>query len=417
MNLKQTITIFILIVIVLVTVLLGCSDKPIISDKSSYSLLGSEPIDPNVVKNYPQSLPIYPTIPSAIDNSNMIPVIGYQGNLGSCTGWAYGYCMRSAMAKRKWNVDIADTRNICSPAFLYKMGIAEAKKQIGQGLNPKIVQDTLVKWGSNSLYNTPYSDTDTNYNMNLIDNNVFRIDSYKTVDSLNRNDIKAELTVGNIVNVSLFLYTDFPDYKGGVYKGNGTWWIEGLNIQSHAMCIVGFDDNKNAYKIANSWSTSWGEEGFVWIDYNTFERMCNIAFVSYDYRNTRPEPAGDKPFDDIRCNIQEAYQYKAANGWHILYFDVEFNQPVYLKEISIISPDNIEMSQTNDMWFRRGIIYYYSDNEAFPGGNYTLKLNNTTFYGIANSMEVKAAINGSHKTCITSKQILRIHGMNRKVVE
>jgi len=414
---KTLITVIAIGITILVVLLFGCSDKPIISDKNSYSLLGSEPLDPNVVKNYPQSLPIYPNIPSAIDNSNILPVIGNQGNLGSCTGWAYGYYMRSSLAKRNWGVDLIDPHNICSPAFLYKMGLKEAGKSMGQGLNPKIVQDTLVKWGSNSLYVTPYSDSDTNFNMNLIDNNIFRIDSYKTIDSLNKNDMKAELTVGNVINVSLFLYTDFTQYTGGVYKGNGTWWLDGLKIQSHAMCVVGFDDSKNAYKVVNSWGPTWGENGFIWIDYNTFESMCNVAFISYDYSKSKPEPAGDKPFEDIRCQINEAYQYKAANGWHILYFDVEFNQPVYLKEIEIDTSDKKELSQSNDMWFRRGIIYCYrDDNKEFPGGQYMLRLNNTTFYGVANSMEIQATINGSVND-IQASELQNIYGMNRKAIK
>jgi hypothetical protein len=39
----------------------------------------------------------------------------------------------------------------------------------------------------------------------------------------------------------------------------------------HAMCIVGYDNNRGprgAFKVVNSWSKSWGAAGFIWVDYN-----------------------------------------------------------------------------------------------------------------------------------------------------
>ncbi|NCX94249.1 MAG: hypothetical protein EBX40_06205, partial [Gammaproteobacteria bacterium] len=50
-------------------------------------------------------------------------------------------------------------------------------------------------------------------------------------------------------------------YNGGSYQGG------------HALTIVGYNDAKGpngAFKIVNSWNTTWGANGFVWIDYNFF---------------------------------------------------------------------------------------------------------------------------------------------------
>ena len=35
----------------------------------------------------------------------------------------------------------------------------------------------------------------------------------------------------------------------------------------HAIVIVGWDDNKRAWRIKNSWGTGWGEGGYAWIKY------------------------------------------------------------------------------------------------------------------------------------------------------
>jgi C1A family cysteine protease len=34
--------------------------------------------------------------------------------------------------------------------------------------------------------------------------------------------------------------------------------------------IAGYDDGRNAFLVMNSWGTSWGDKGFIWIDYHFF---------------------------------------------------------------------------------------------------------------------------------------------------
>jgi fibronectin type 3 domain-containing protein len=55
------------------------------------------------------------------------------------------------------------------------------------------------------------------------------------------------------------------------------------------MVVVGYDEEKQAFKLINSWSTSWGEDGFCWIDYQTFLRTCKEAYVLYDVIEATPE--------------------------------------------------------------------------------------------------------------------------------
>jgi len=55
------------------------------------------------------------------------------------------------------------------------------------------------------------------------------------------------------------------------------------------MCVVGYNDQKSAYKIFNSWGTEWGDSGYGWIEYKTFRSIVNEAFVAYDARNNISE--------------------------------------------------------------------------------------------------------------------------------
>lgn len=67
--------------------------------------------------------------------------------------------------------------------------------------------------------------------------------------------------------------TDFQDYSPGsdadsVYDDNdgacpGPW-----PSPNHVIQIIGWDDNKQAWLIKNSWGTGWGEGGYCWVGYN-----------------------------------------------------------------------------------------------------------------------------------------------------
>ena len=52
----------------------------------------------------------------------------------------------------------------------------------------------------------------------------------------------------------------------------------------HAMCIVGYDDEKfgGAFEIINSWSPEWGDGGYTWMRYDDFQFFCLFSFELID---------------------------------------------------------------------------------------------------------------------------------------
>ena len=68
------------------------------------------------------------------------------------------------------------------------------------------------------------------------------------------------------------------------YRAKGVWSPQGANDASpggHAMVVVGYDDTKygGAFEIMNSWGSSWGNSGFIWVPYDDFKRQTNSSYV------------------------------------------------------------------------------------------------------------------------------------------
>jgi C1A family cysteine protease len=99
-----------------------------------------------------------------------------------------------------------------------------------------------------------------------------------TVDFFNiaaKNKIKESVYKYGAVSTCLLATPLFQNFKSGVFfeiRSNHN------NPQiNHAVVIIGWNDNKNAWLVRNSWSEDWGEAGYAWVDYDT----NNIGYGSF----------------------------------------------------------------------------------------------------------------------------------------
>ena len=87
------------------------------------------------------------------------------------------------------------------------------------------------------------------------------------VDHPTRAQIKAALcTYGPLTTRLRVVSGNLFSYSGGVYNETVASDSSG---GGHAVVIVGWDDNKGAWLIKNSWGTDWGIGGFGWLAYNS----------------------------------------------------------------------------------------------------------------------------------------------------
>jgi hypothetical protein len=66
----------------------------------------------------------------------------------------------------------------------------------------------------------------------------------------------------------------------------------------HAMAIVGYDDELQAFKLVNSWGPDWGLSGFGWISYDFVVDDSPVGFGAYVLQNAENEAASQLWFND-----------------------------------------------------------------------------------------------------------------------
>ncbi|MDW8018250.1 MAG: C1 family peptidase [Thermus sp.] len=77
---------------------------------------------------------------------------------------------------------------------------------------------------------------------------------------------KAQLAAGREVAFGVHIPNKGKGVKGGIWMPGDMDWAD------HAMLMVGYDDSKQAFRVKNSWGTSWNEGGYVWMSYEFVQR-------------------------------------------------------------------------------------------------------------------------------------------------
>ena len=219
------------------------------------------------------------TIPEIFDQSfdlsALLPRVGSQGQQGSCVGWATGYYLKSFQENlEEQNNGEPIFNNEMSPAYVYnqiKVGSCDDGSQIPDALdlvlNSGIVTIEEMPYNQNECSTLPTSEQ----NILAAENKIF---SYSYLDGdILFDQAKAFLLNNTPIVIAISIDDDFfgvIDENGdAVYREFGE--VDG----AHAMLVVGYDDNRNAFKAVNSWGKNWGNDGFVWIDYGAFKEVLD----------------------------------------------------------------------------------------------------------------------------------------------
>lgn len=237
------------------------------------------------------------SLPSSVDLSNYLPPVksqwwlyddngnqlSYNGKLGTCLAWAFGYYNRTYLRAKNLNLtknDLESTENQFSPKDLY-MAVSAGQKTWSQGLNGTETMDMLSTRGIATMKTVPYRNfEDSVYHR---DNEIieaeaeeYKITSYdQVVSGFTKSAIKSALNKGHLIIFSANVGTDFKKGYGNKNSSHTQPYAnyDFSNTGRHVMTICGYDDSKGehgAFKVVNSYGPEWCEDGFIWIDQDFF---------------------------------------------------------------------------------------------------------------------------------------------------
>ena len=96
--------------------------------------------------------------------------------------------------------------------------------------------------------------------------------------------IKQAIAVHGPVAATVYVTDAFQSYTGGVFDEGAS------GHPNHAIDIVGWDDARKAWHVRNSWGTSWGEDGYIWVKYGSNSIGYLASWVDAE-KVTKPAPA------------------------------------------------------------------------------------------------------------------------------
>ena len=287
-----------------VVMLYGCSKSSQVSPASSDgTTLPSTHDGKHVYSLLPTSEAEYSTLPkfsmdafksqfsvNALTASSPVvtlstPAVRDQGQLGSCTS----FCGTTAY-EIMYNYKNGAFPSILAPADLYyeeRVKILGEKIGADKGANMVNIDQALSKYGvcEESYYPYPSSDKSTAYKTpptaaattNAL---KYTISSYTLINTGDTAAVKTCLRANIPV---MFGFNVYDNTKYTIFEGltgaSSTYSpltasgaiVSGASLLGgHANVIVGYDDTKQAFKVQNSWSTTWGNAGFYYLPYSVF---------------------------------------------------------------------------------------------------------------------------------------------------
>ncbi|MCW3125645.1 MAG: hypothetical protein JWO03_1303 [Bacteroidetes bacterium] len=222
------------------------------------------------------------TLPSSYFLYNYLPPIGDQGQYGTCIGWSTAYYTKTALeavANSYSTAQLASADHQMSAKDLFT-AIADNQKGANcDGTNYDAALTVMQTRGVASLTSVPYTNLGScsqSGSSGSTDAGNHKIVSYRALQDQTVAqyvaDVKQSLVNNQPVMVGVGEGPGFQNWTGtGVMTAGFDPCGGGNPCGGHAQTIVGYDDSKGAggaFRVINSWNTTWGDNGYYWVDYN-----------------------------------------------------------------------------------------------------------------------------------------------------
>jgi hypothetical protein len=245
-----------------------------------------------------------------LSTSPFVPPVGNQGAQGCCTAWALGYAMAGFVCAKSRNLNARLAANEVSASDMYAKMLRYQQLFCQSGTSFDAANYVLVTQGVAPLSLVPYSDTACVVSST---DKTFGLSGLTTLLPTDRVGIQRAIADGNVLALGFNAYTDLQSFRGSsTYRRQVS-----SQLQGHAVTIVGYDNSLNAYRLMNSWGTSWGDAGFFWMDYGTFEQdgvEVAVPGTAGAAPSPAPAPSPPAPAPSPTPAPQTTLQILAANG-------------------------------------------------------------------------------------------------------
>ncbi|MDR2921798.1 MAG: C1 family peptidase [Treponema sp.] len=359
----------------------------------------------------------YSSVPPSVSLKRYSPLPESQSPFGTCVGWATAFATRTISESIVLNRtdQRLNSSNAFSPVFVY-IGhyLSMRKTPTGQeGANIGEVLDYMRKEGAvkRPSFELDYmkkeraverlsSESKPRLSIPFSGYNTlqrYAISDYVRLFSNPRGvpgtiservlPVKKSLSEGKPVIIGM----NTPD---SFYRARNIWQPTESPIgkyDGHAMCVVGYDDDKEggAFEIQNSWGTGWGNGGYVWIRYEDFANWVDEAYEIIEnlsiYKNSvnyaasiKIEVYNNSEGMPVSYDRQGFYKtrtsYPSGTDFRFLMTN---KHPAYVYAFSADS----STTDTERIFPLRGVspVLDYNDSTiAWPGEYDWIRLNNVT---------------------------------------
>ncbi|MCQ2959862.1 MAG: hypothetical protein MJ198_06715 [Bacteroidales bacterium] len=227
---------------------------------------------------------------SSVDLSSKFPPIGDQGSYGTCVAWASGYNLKTALdaIDKGWTTSQLSSKSYqTSPADLWAAIPSSSRGSGCNGTNFDPALTALISTGAASLETVPYTKINCS-STSAKGNSSNKLANYRKIcdgsEGMTVNNFKFYLNQGRPVVIGARLGDNFMSWNSSAVIKSDTYLQEGMQHAYHAMVLSGYDDKKNAFRVRNSWGSSWGDNGSIWVDYDFF--LKSFVFAAFVAQNT-----------------------------------------------------------------------------------------------------------------------------------
>lgn len=278
--------------------------------QSAPPALGAE-LSPEVYLTVPAAPPLargdYLDAPPRVSMRHFAPSPGNQGNQGSCVGWATAYAARTVLEASGRDVSTRGRISALtlSPSYIYnqiKLDSCSGGSYVRDAL------DLMSQQGVLKLADFPYQPDSCHRQpssverMAATDNRIADYNRLWGQTSRNRHvAARRAIAQGRPVVIGMLATESLmSDMDGRADFIPTPREIDAFHEQQpsceecplrggHAVTVVGYDDTRNggSFEVINSWGPEWGEDGYFWMTYDTFNMF---TYEGYELLPVQPEP-------------------------------------------------------------------------------------------------------------------------------